>query len=109
EACSGQGAHPAEWVKVGGGWRCEAAPHSGTFSIYGGESGNGLFALRQDVDVSTLAETIDEFGLGFALTGWARSYAGGDDPYHIDILYLGENAEELAGWTTGVQSSNTAW
>lgn len=111
EACTHEGADPFGWTKANGtGWRCEAAPHLGGWSFYAGnEDGGGEFVLRQDVPVSPHAEVIDMGVLTFVLDGWARSSSNGDDPYRIDLFFLGEAQDELGTWSSGWQTNNTDW
>ena len=109
EDCPHAGAIPPNWeLAAGTGWRCGSNVQAGSFSFFGGDqSGAGLFELRQDVTVTAFADVIDLGALGIELSGWGRRTGGGDDSYHIDVVYLGEdeNAGELAGWTSGVHSA----
>jgi len=86
-------------------------PFEGSFDLWAGETGpNGFWnnELRQDVDVSSFATSIDAGTATSLFVGWGRSAqaSGPIDAAEIQVVFLDSSGVALASFYSGVFPPN---
>jgi hypothetical protein len=104
------GTPPPSWTAVTGTWiagvlLAETLPYAGVGYLYADAGPNNTdYVLRQDVDVSQWATTLDQGVLHVSFSGRARAYWGGDDEHRIRVHYRDAGGATLQTWTTNYLS-----
>lgn len=107
------GTPPPGWTTTLGNWSAgvviaEAEPYEDLGYLYSGLGDSNVdLSLRQDVDVTAWASTIDATRLRIAFTGHARGPLVGPDEHRIRLHFLDEAGNTVGLYTSDYQSTAT--